>query len=637
MKGHMLRTELLLSMIDLSGIGLEIGPGYNPLLPKSAGYCIETLDHASAKEIREKYRDDHSVDVSRIEEVDFVSDGRSIAEIVGKPGHYDYIVASHVIEHTTDMLGFLKDCQSLLKKRGVLVLAIPDKRRCFDLLQPLTSTGMVLQAHEERRTRHPAGLLFDDFAYNVARDGAIGWSAGANGKLGFCADLAAARSRYNLARASSVYVDAHAWRFTPSSFRLILHDLNMIEEIELRENAFHESSHNEFYVSLSRAGSGCPFNRLALARMIIAEHQEIILGCEALSPASNNVEVSVTKAASELGGLVSNEALTNAGERMIVGNAWGYWAHLSIYHFAVPFARGRRVLDAGSGAGYGSAYLARHGGQVLALEASPMAVGHSRQRYAGDSVTFEVADLNEPLPFGDALFDLVFSSNVFEHVANVDGLAAECARVVKPEGVVIVAVPPICSAEAMTSDMENNFHVHHIPPTAWHAKLERFFDDVQCHCHVHKGEFAAEERYRAEMALPPDRVTIRETDFDFPKMSAQEMLTSGKSITAVFVCQGRRLPYGEETVQERTPSSWREGAVSAKTVGNLISAHNRCADLESRLAIETARSAELQSSLAELEARIAVSASRLAAIEASTSWRMTAPLRSLVGTLRGPR
>jgi hypothetical protein len=58
------------------------------------------------------------------------------------------------------------------------------------------------------------------------------------------------------------------------------------------------------------------------------------------------------------------ECLTNAGERMIVGNLWGYWAHLSIYRFAVPFAQGKRVLDAGSGSGYGSSYLARHGAKA---------------------------------------------------------------------------------------------------------------------------------------------------------------------------------------------------------------------------------------------------------------------------------
>jgi 2-polyprenyl-3-methyl-5-hydroxy-6-metoxy-1,4-benzoquinol methylase len=149
---------------------------------------------------------------------------------------------------------------------------------------------------------------------------------------------------------------------------------------------------------------------------------------------------------------------------------------------------------AGSGAGYGSAYLARHGARVLALDAGEGAIKHSRQRYAGDPVTFEVANLDAPLPAGNAVFDLVFSSNVFVCVAHVDRLAAECARVVAPDRVVIIAVPPICSAEAIASNMENQFHVHHIPRTAWEAKLRRFFRDVKVHRHDHAGHFAEAAR-----------------------------------------------------------------------------------------------------------------------------------------------
>jgi SAM-dependent methyltransferase len=279
----MSRNEVLLSMFDPSGIGLEIGPSFNPLLPKAAGYHVETLDHATADQLREKYRADPNVDIARIEDVDFVADGRPIAEAVGKPGHYDYIVASHVIEHAPDLLGFLKDCEKLLNQAGILVLAVPDKRRCFDLLQPLTSTGMILQAHEERRTRHPPSTLFDHIAYNVLRDGAGGWSKGSTGRLTFAHDLTTAYDFLHAMQSSSEYVDSHAWRFTPSSFRLIVNDLWVIGEIALREHAFDNSDIHEFYIAMSRDGRGCPFDRVTLAKMIIAEHQEIILGPQDLA------------------------------------------------------------------------------------------------------------------------------------------------------------------------------------------------------------------------------------------------------------------------------------------------------------------------------------------------------------------
>jgi SAM-dependent methyltransferase len=279
----MTRNEMLLSMFDSSGVGLEIGAGFNPLLPKAAGYRVETLDHATANQLREKYRNDPNVDVAKIEEVDFVADGRPIAEVVGKPGHYDYIVASHVIEHAPDLLGFLKGCETLLKQTGTLVLAVPDKRRCFDLLQPLTSTGMILQAHQERRTRHAPSALFDDIAYNLLRDGHGGWAKGCAGKLGFVRDLAAAQRFFEDMCQSSDYIDTHAWRFTPSSFRLIAGDLHAIGEIGLREQTFRHSDIHEFYITLSRSGKGCPLDRLTLVRMIIAEHQEILLGPEDLA------------------------------------------------------------------------------------------------------------------------------------------------------------------------------------------------------------------------------------------------------------------------------------------------------------------------------------------------------------------
>jgi predicted nicotinamide N-methyase len=67
------------------------------------------------------------------------------------------------------------------------------------------------------------------------------------------------------------------------------------------------------------------------------------------------------------------QALMNRGER--VSHLWPddcYYAHLSLYHFALPFVQGKTVLDAGSGGGYGAAYLAEHGASsVIAVDVDP--------------------------------------------------------------------------------------------------------------------------------------------------------------------------------------------------------------------------------------------------------------------------
>jgi len=177
------REAAIRALFDTSGRGLEIGPSYSPLVPKRDGFQVEVVDHASTEELKAKYADDPLADVSRIEEVDYVWDGRPLSEVIGVRGRYDYIVASHVIEHTPDMLGFLEECDVLLKPAGNLVLAVPDKRRCFDVFRPLASTGSVLQAHLEKRRRHLPATAFDHVAHFAALDGAGGWMEGTKGKI----------------------------------------------------------------------------------------------------------------------------------------------------------------------------------------------------------------------------------------------------------------------------------------------------------------------------------------------------------------------------------------------------------------------------------------------------------------------
>lgn len=268
------RVASIRSMFDASGRGLEIGPSYNPLLPKSEGFNIEILDHATADELRAKYANEPSVDRSRIEDVDYIWDGRSFLEIIGEVRRYDYIVASHVIEHTPDFLGFLKDCDNLLKPEGTLVLAVPDKRRCFDFFRPLSTTGAVLQAHHERRPRHIPAVAFDQVAYAAKLDGVTGWLENSTGDLALENDLSFAWRVFERSVASKEYYDFHAWTFCPSSFRMIANDLHEIGALALREDKFMLSPGVEFFVTLGRSGPGCSLTRQQLLLQAQAELRE---------------------------------------------------------------------------------------------------------------------------------------------------------------------------------------------------------------------------------------------------------------------------------------------------------------------------------------------------------------------------
>ncbi|HEX8047480.1 class I SAM-dependent methyltransferase [Rhizobium sp.] len=272
------RSDRLRSTFNVAGKGLEIGPSHSPLMPKAAGFDVEILDYLDAEGLREKYAR-AGLDVSAVEEVDFIGDGRSMTEVIGTHARYDWIVASHVIEHVPDLVSFLTDCEALLKPGGSLVLAVPDKRCCFDILRPISTVGQVLQAHVDGRKRPSPGIVFDDVAYARKRDGHIGWSLADRGELKEVRPAKDAWTLFEQARRSDAYIDMHCWVFVPSSFRLIVDALATFGLIGLRELSFQVND-GEFFVVLSTSAPLTTLDIGALALAAVAEEREALVLAE---------------------------------------------------------------------------------------------------------------------------------------------------------------------------------------------------------------------------------------------------------------------------------------------------------------------------------------------------------------------
>jgi predicted SAM-dependent methyltransferase len=252
------RAEAMLGAVSRSAKIIEIGPSHNPALPKADGWNVRTLDHATQAELVVKYAADPNVDTSRIEEVDYVWQGGSLAEAVPQSEHgsFDAFVASHVIEHTTDLIAFFEAAQVLLKPSGLVGLAIPDKRYCFDYFQPLTTVGAVLDAHLARRSRHQPGTVFDHFAYAVMRSGAGAWSQQPVTDLRLMHDLDGARHFLDAAtRSDAAYMDSHNWRFTPASFQLLMLELGWLGLTDWKIDRQTQTVGCEFYTQLRRGGA----------------------------------------------------------------------------------------------------------------------------------------------------------------------------------------------------------------------------------------------------------------------------------------------------------------------------------------------------------------------------------------------
>jgi predicted SAM-dependent methyltransferase len=240
-------------------LGLEIGPSHNPIAPKKKGFNVHVLDHASASDLRKKYAE-HPINLDNIEEVDFVWNGQRLHELIGRTQCYDWIIASHVIEHTPDFVSYLQQCEELLKPDGLLSLVVPDKRYCFDCFSPISSTGQVLDAYAEKRVRPSPGQIFDYVANSAKRKGEIAWTAdGEGGADALAHTLGEARDHWADALLSaSEYVDIHAWRFTPAAFRLVISDLASLGLTGLEIKSEFDTKGCEFYVTLGKSKATRP-------------------------------------------------------------------------------------------------------------------------------------------------------------------------------------------------------------------------------------------------------------------------------------------------------------------------------------------------------------------------------------------
>jgi SAM-dependent methyltransferase len=130
------------------------------------------------------------------------------------------------------------------------------------------------------------------------------------------------------------------------------------------------------------------------------------------------------------------------GERVVPGKVEPdlFNEHLSRYYFASRFASSRRVLDLGCGSGYGSAVLAEFARYVIASDISSEAISYARQSYPHPTIHYLIANCSR-LPISTGSLDLVICFEVVEHLHEQHELLEETARVLKPEGLLLISTP----------------------------------------------------------------------------------------------------------------------------------------------------------------------------------------------------
>lgn len=191
-----------------------------------------------------------------------------------------------------------------------------------------------------------------------------------------------------------------------------------------------------------------------------------------------------------------------------------WYEHWHRYAYVLPLARGKRVLDAACGEGYGSALLARVADDVTGIDLDDATIAHAKTRYAGvprlnlrqGSVTAIEAD--------DATFDLIVSFETIEHLLEQERMLDEFRRVLKPDGLLVISSP---EREAYNADATepNPYHVRELDRQEFLALLQSRFSAVQLYGQklaFHSLLWRIDSRggQAQSMLLNPDSLAIRE-------------------------------------------------------------------------------------------------------------------------------
>jgi hypothetical protein len=239
--------------------GLEIGALNKPRFDRMAS-DVSYVDHATTDELRHKYATDAVMadHLDEIVEVDVVWAGdRRLAEAVGDRAPFDFVYASHVAEHAPDLIGWLDQLAEVLVDGGIVALALPDKRLCFDVNRSLTEIADLVDAHLQGLTAPGYRQIYDFHSKMVAVDPALMWAGQADYRGTWRTDLDPDLWGYELClkhQQTHEYVDGHCSVFTPASFLELYAKLVRLDLIGFEIASFHPTQPNtiEFQVCLRK-------------------------------------------------------------------------------------------------------------------------------------------------------------------------------------------------------------------------------------------------------------------------------------------------------------------------------------------------------------------------------------------------
>jgi SAM-dependent methyltransferase len=230
--------------------GLEVGAfDLSMIDPEEA--LVKFADYSTTEELKIRAAANLQHSANFVVDVDYVIRDVGWTAI---PDDFDWICASHVIEHVPNLIGWLQTLAAKLNENGVLFLVIPDRRYTFDIHRPETSLGKILfDYYFDRRTARTEDI-FDAMYYADVVDPVSAWSGAIRpGERNTPVDIHNVLQR--TFASVHAYIDVHCNVFTVDSWRRILDSIVTLQLIPFDIEEIGDVEHNDidFHCVLRKA------------------------------------------------------------------------------------------------------------------------------------------------------------------------------------------------------------------------------------------------------------------------------------------------------------------------------------------------------------------------------------------------
>lgn len=327
--------------------------------------------------------------------------------------------------------------------------------------------------------------------------------------------------------------------------------------------------------------------------------------------------------------------------------------HLHRYFFAREMARGKVVLDIACGEGYGASLIAQTARSVVGMDVSSDAVAHASQSYRQDNLSFRVADARR-IDADDDAFDMVASFETLEHFYEHEAFYAELRRVLRPGGLLLISTPDR-DVYSPDGSIANGYHVRELTRAEFETGLGAVFPHVSIL--LQRPMIGS-----LILAANPSSSSVQGPFFDRrgpDRFEANGGLARALYLLAIASDQPVQSPFASAYI-ETSQLALREAEIERRFAAQqaasdrlLLETQNETerrviaersqvehrmivkqVEMERRLAKSEAISAQHNQAMSRLAGEAAAMQATLNYMLSSKSWKLTAPLRSLLRRLR---